>query len=255
MSKKTRKITYIVFFALCSISSIIFCLWFFKDELSIRSINSASTTAHTPQPARYALLKEDLEIRRERLAKRYKTANSSTERDKVVAESRELLEAVLPEMMRCWLGTKWAYEGITEQPGDGEIACGYYVSTVMRDAGFNLHRFKLARQPSQTILKAFVPRDDMLIHVNMDYTKYCDKVRTMGKGIYIVGLDKHVGFIVHDGTQFQFIHSSGGAPKCVVDESQNEAEALQNSQYRVIGNVTAQKPTIEHWLTNKRIYP
>ena len=201
------------------------------------------------------MLKDDLEIRRARLAKRYNAASSKTQRDKVIAESRELLEAMLPEMMRCWLGTKWDYEGITEQPGDGKIACGYYVSTVMRDAGFNLHRIKLAQQPSQTILKAFVPRDDMHIHTSMEYSRFCDKVKKLGKGIYIVGLDKHVGFIVHDGSRLHFIHSSGGAPKCVVDEPENDAAALQNSKYRVVGNVTAQKPTILNWLNEKRVYP
>ena len=201
------------------------------------------------------MLKDDLGIRRERLAKRYKLARSKVQRDKVVAESRELLEVMLPEMMRCWLGTKWDFNGITEQPGDGKIACGYYVSTVMRDAGFNLHRIKLAQQPSQLILKAFVPRDDMHIHAGMEYAAFCEKVKNLGKGIYIVGLDKHVGFIVHDGSKLHFIHSSGGAPKCVVDESESEAEAIQNSQYRVVGNVTAQKPTIANWLNEKRVYP
>lgn len=255
MNKKARKFILIIFFMLCSISSTVFCLWLFKDELSLRKISSASFTAHSPQPERYSMLKEDLKIRRSRLAKRYDTARSQSQRNAVLAESRELLEAMLPEMMRCWLGTKWDYNGMTEQPGDGKIACGYYVSTVMRDAGFNLHRIKLAQQPSQRILRAFVPRSDMHIHSGMRYAAFCEKVKSLEKGIYIVGLDHHVGFIVHDGSQLSFIHSSAGAPQCVVDESERNAEALQESTYRVVGNVTAQTPTLLNWLKAKRVYP
>lgn len=255
MNTKTRRITIVVFFLLCSICSIIFCLWLFKDQLGIAKISSATLTAHSPQPQRYALLKEDLKIRKSRLAQRYEVASTQNQRNAVLAESRELLEAVLPEMMRCWLGTKWDYHGMTEQPGDGKIACGYYVSTVMRDAGFNLHRIRLAQQPSQTILKAFVPRSSMHIHTGMAYADFCEKVKSLDKGIYIVGLDQHVGFIVHDGSQLHFIHSSGGAPQCVVDESEHNAQSLQDSTYRVVGNITAQTPTLLNWLNAKRIYP
>lgn len=255
MGKKIRKLTLITFFGLCSTCSIFFCLWLFKDELNLPHFSSKTFTGHSPQPERYAALKEDIEIRRARLAQRYSAARNQTQRNAIIAESRTLLETILPEMMRCWLGTTWDYHGITEQPGDGKIACGYYVSTVMRDAGFKLHRIKMAQQPSQTILKAFVPRADMHIHPKSDYSTFCAKVKTMETGIYIVGLDNHVGFIVHNGSELRFIHSSGGTPKCVVDEAEDEAAAIIDSSYRVVGNVTAQKPTIVNWLTEKRVYP
>ena len=239
---------------LCSVSSIGICLWLFKDDLRLTSLSSSSSK-HKPQPERYAVLKEDISIRKERLAKRYQAATTERARKAILSESRDLLESILPDMMRCWLGTPWDFNGLTEQPGDGKIACGYFVSTVMRDSGFKLHRIKLAQQPSQTILNAFVPRREMHIRGGMDYTAFCAMVSSQPKGIYIVGLDKHVGFIVHDGTQLRFIHSSGSAPWCVVDESQEHAGALQRSSYRVIGNVTAQHATLKKWLTSEQVYP
>ncbi|MEO1857641.1 MAG: hypothetical protein ABGY95_09820 [Rubritalea sp.] len=251
---RSDKALLVVFFLICSAASTCLSLWLLQNEVRLPSLSSKARK-QVPQPEQYEILKQDIAIRKSRLAKRYKTAKNDMERKAVLSESRDLLEMILPEMMRCWLGTKWDFNGISETPGDGKIACGYFVNTVMRDAGFLLPRIKLSQQPSQTILGAFVPRSDMTIRTGMDYQAFHEMVQSKAPGIYIVGLDKHVGFIVHTGNTLHFIHSSGSAPWCVVDESKENAVALQRSHYRVIGNVTAQSHTLEKWLLNKSVYP
>lgn len=253
-SARLRRAVLVVFFVMCSVLSIGICFWIFQDDFRLPS-QSAKGNRHTPQPERYLLLKKDLEIRKDRLALRFKNASGVAEEDAILFESRKLLESILPEMMRCWLGTPWDFNGTCSTPGSGDIACGYFVTTIMRDAGFSLHRSKLAQQPSQTILRAFVPRDEMEIRSEMEYTKFCDMLIGMPAGIYIVGLDKHVGFVVHDGQQLRFLHSSGSDPWCVVDESTDEASALQKSSYRVVGNITAQSKTLKKWLSKEQLYP
>lgn len=251
---KLRRSVLIVFFLLCTVSSIGVTIWLLRDEIRIPILQQKSNRFQ-PQPEQYEVLKKALLEHKSSLTKRYKAARTAEQKQTIINESRTLLESTTPKMMRCWLGTGWDFHGTCETPGSGKIACGYFVSTIMRDAGFTLPRIKLSQQASQTILRAFVPRSEMTIRTGMNYQEFHDMVLASPPGIYIIGLDKHVGFIVHDGNQLRFIHSSGGAPKCVVDEAKDDATAIIDSHYRVIGNVTTQDETIKKWLLNEQVYP
>ncbi len=49
-----------------------------------------------------------------------------------------------------WIGTKWDYNGYTNEPGEDKlIACGYFVSTSLKHMGFNWNRFDLAKMYSK----------------------------------------------------------------------------------------------------------
>jgi hypothetical protein len=208
-----------------------------------------------PQPdaARYETLKKEVERWRKNLSARHSKARTTVEKDKVLAESGRLLERVLPEMMRCWLGTPWDFNGTSEVPGEGKIACGYFVSTVLRDAGFRVDRYKLAKQPSQNILLSFLPREALSVTVGVPYDGYAAEMEAAAPGIRIVGLDSHVAFLVTGPEGFRFIHSSGSQPWCVVDESRAEAEVLRRSNYRVEGLLTTDKALLRRWLAGEKI--
>jgi hypothetical protein len=203
-----------------------------------------------PDPVRYRQLIAKLQQERRNLAIRYAEARTAREISDVIRESQELLEKTLPEMMRCWLGTPWDFHGTCEMPGGGKIACGYFVSTILRDADFRVERFKLAKQPSQGIVRTFVPRKQMHITSGLGYEDFLDQVVARGPGIRIVGLDKHVAFlVVTEEKEIRFIHSSGADPHCVVDEDRDTASSLKQSQYRVTGNLTRNPEIIHGWLT------
>ena len=154
-------------------------------------------------------------------------------------------------MMRCWLGHPWDFNGIATIPGEGEIACGYFVSTIMRDAGFKINRIRVAQQPSQNIIRTFVDKREFFeIKTNTPYQEYVDDITKNYQGIQIVGLDKHVAFIVIKDGEMRFIHS-GGLQKCVVDEGRNEAHSLENSNYRVISNISRNRNAIKKWILGK----
>jgi hypothetical protein len=205
-----------------------------------------------PDPVRYAMLKDEAERWRVQLAERHARATSEAERDRVVAEGREFLETLLPDLMRCWLGTRWAYEGHCETPGDGEIACGYLVATVLRDAGFRVDRYRLARQPAQNILRTFLPQEALSLSLGVPYPRYVEELRAMRPGVHLVGLDTHVGFLVGGGGGFSMIHASASAPRCVVEQRLAHATALARSRYRVRGHLTARPEVVEKWLRGER---
>jgi len=208
----------------------------------------AAAAPDSPDAAKYATLAADLERWRVELAGRHAAAANSGEQAQVLAEARGLLEAALPEMMRCWLGTPWDFNGMATTPGEGKIACGYFVTTVLRDAGFQIERIRLAQQPAQLILTTFVPREKLTLRVGASYPDFCREVRALDPGVYIVGLDNHVGFLVLTAQGFEFIHSSGAAPWCVVAEQPAEAAVLERSRYRVLGNLTSQPQLLLDWL-------
>ncbi|MFT6864701.1 MAG: hypothetical protein ACJAVK_003269 [Akkermansiaceae bacterium] len=206
-----------------------------------------------PDPDRYQELITELDQKRLDLADRYAQARTAREISNVITESQATLEDTLPEMMRCWLGTPWDFNGTCKTPGSGKIACGYFVSTVLRDAGFRVERFRLAQQPSQGIIGTFMPRKKMTISAGLDYDEFVTQVTNHGPGIRIVGLDNHVAFLfVPESGGIRFIHSSGASPYCVVDEDRENAGSLQRSSYRVTGNFTRNPEIIHGWLTDQK---
>lgn len=206
-----------------------------------------------PDPKTYAVLSKDLERWRMELAASYRKAKSTTERSAVEGDARVVLEQALPALMRCWLGTPWDFNGTAKGPGTGKIACGYFVATVLKDAGFRVDRYKLAQQPSENILRSFLSKDSCVLSVGEDYPLFATEAEKREPGIYIVGLDTHVGFLVIRKESMRFIHSSGSRPWCVVDEGREEAGVLQRSNWRMLGNLTADPTVLKRWLKAEKI--
>lgn len=226
--------------------------WFLRKPI-IRTAHAASAHTPTPDAAQYASLKQNLAQSREELALRYRRARTQKDKQAIVDEARRLLEARMPSMMRCWLGTPWDFHGTTREPGQGKIACGYFVTTVIQDAGFQVERVKLAQQASEVILRSMLPGEKLTRRVGVSYENFAEEMAHSSPGIYIVGLDSHVGFVVvQDGT-FRFLHSSGQMPWCVVDETREEANTLQRSRYRVFGSVTGNDALLTRWLQQQPI--
>jgi hypothetical protein len=218
-----------------------------------RAVAEPLVTKPAPDATRYAELKEEAGRWRKDLAAKYAKARTKEEKDRVIAETRNFLETLLPEMMRCWLGTSWDFHGTAETPGKGKIACGYFVATVLRDAGFQVDRYKLARQPSQNIIRSFLPAESMTLRVGVPYDNFASEVASSEPGVRIIGLDSHVAFLVTRPDGFRFIHSSGSRPWCVVDEGRDEADVLRRSNYRVHGLLTGDRAVLLRWLKAEKI--
>lgn len=206
-----------------------------------------------PDPRSYEVLVSELRRWRGNLAGRYSSAKSMEERQAVEHDARIVLEEAMPAMMRCWLGTPWDFHGTAEGPGKGKIACGYFVSTVLKDAGFQVDRYKLAQQASENILRSFLKKDACKLTMGESYDSFADGISHQEPGIYVVGLDTHVAFIVVEQGEFRFIHSSGSSPWCVVDEGRDDAHVLQKSNWRMLGNLTGDRGVIRIWLKGEKV--
>jgi hypothetical protein len=200
-------------------------------------------TAAKPRPTRkaaraaYAGRVASLERTRAELAGRLAKAKTEADRRSVRHAARAaLLDAVTNAFFPAWEGTAWDFHGTTTTPGAGKIACGYYVTTVLRDAGFQLERAKLAQQPSERIVKTLAPESDVWRFRKGDRDEVLAKVRAEGEGLYVVGLDNHVGFLLEQsGSPTRFCHASYDPPE-VRCEDAAKAKVF-SSKYHVVGRV------------------
>lgn len=148
-----------------------------------------------------------------------------------------LLKFIRDSLFTCWLGTPWDFNGTTEEPGNGKIACGYFVTTVLRDMGVKVNRIQHAQCPSEEMIKAVCVSNSIKRFSNQNIPAFIEKINEYGEGLYIVGLDFHTGFILNDGDETYFVHANYAGKKMVEKEIAVESIVLSNSKYKVIGRV------------------
>jgi hypothetical protein len=209
----------------------------------------------TPNDAHnYKEVIANLEAERVALASRYQQAASSAQKADVMAQARTFVtRSIYTEIFPSWYGTAWDFNGTTEVPQQGKIACGYFVSTVLRDAGWRVQRARLAQQASENIILSLTTDLYVKRFRRVAISDFVNAVKKWGPGIYVVGLDIHTGFIVNTGSEVYFIHSSYVEPYTVVREKASESKILASSNYRVLGKLTADDLFIEKWLLNAQI--
>lgn len=146
-----------------------------------------------------------------------------------------------------WYGTNWDFNGTTQKPNEGNIACGYFVTTTLRDLGVDINRVKMAQCASEEMIKGLVSDANIYRFSNKSIQEFETKLKEKGNGIYVVGLDNHTGFIYLSDEGNYFIHSSGARPFKVVREKLSESHLLIKSKYRIAGKLSADKKLLSNW--------
>ena len=147
-----------------------------------------------------------------------------------------------------WIGTKWDYNGVTQTPGKGMIACGYFVTTVLRDAGVKIRRVKMAQCASETMINSLTK--NKVNYSRLSFTAFIEKVKAKGKGLAVIGLDNHTGFLYNDGHELWFVHSSYVGTGAVAKEKASESGVLYGSKYKVVGFISQDTRLMRQWLQN-----
>ncbi|MCB0397844.1 MAG: hypothetical protein KDD36_14425 [Flavobacteriales bacterium] len=203
---------------------------------------------------KYISAKQECVSKRQLLQTRYKSATTDSTRSVITAEAgRVLTEQLINRIFPFWYGTAWDFNGITDVPGEGEIACGYFVSTTLKHAGLNVNRYKLAQKSAYTGSRCLSINDDMKIIRNkspeqmVDFAK--DEVRD---GLYTVGLDYHVGFLLIRNKEVFFIHSSYLNREGVMIEKAQDSPAFASNTY-ILVSITHNAPLLEKWLMNEEV--
>jgi hypothetical protein len=198
----------------------------------------------------YQLHKRSLESYRKILGKLYKRGDKKSA-DLAMFRAKRLLESfIVNTVFPAWHYTRWDFNGMAEKPGEGKIACGYFVSAVLIDVGFRVDRVKLAQRPSGLIIKTFSDKKYIYREVGTPFTDYFVNLEDkLEDGLYIVGLDTHTGFIqIKDGKRIFTHANSYPYARYVVSQDIDEVFThLMVSNWKEVGLLFT-KPMLEKWL-------
>ncbi|MFZ5440935.1 MAG: hypothetical protein ACOZQL_13085 [Myxococcota bacterium] len=196
----------------------------------------------------YARAREALEARRQALQQTWKKRPAEAR-----ANARtELLSFLEKSAFPAWEGTTWNFYGTSTTPREGTIACGYYVTTVLEQAGFRLERVLLAQQASAFIVST-VARG-----TKVEWLKPADNADAVkqiharfGDGLFVVGFDYHVGFLRLDGERAAFCHSSFITPGAVTCEDPVASGAFASRLY-VVGDALNDR-VLDDWIAGREL--
>lgn len=157
--------------------------------------------------------------------------------------STTLIDSIFPY----WLGTTWDFNGHTDEPMVGEVACGYFVSTTIRHMDVKINRYKVAQKAAAAIITELCDASSIKNFNAMD--KLETHLETVDDyQVLIIGLDFHVGFIFKKNGEAFFAHSNYEDLKGVEIVPVKNCFALESSNNYVLGSLTANKKLVENWM-------
>lgn len=194
----------------------------------------------------YEDLKKKVETRRTNWNAAYLAADEN-EKDAIVdSATTYLLETITTDFFDQWYGTEWDFNGTTKTPRKGKIACGYFITTVLTDAGFKMPRVKWAQQASEYYITRMTT--DVKRFSNQPVEKVEKWLMDRPDGLYVAGLDSHVGFVHKSGKKIRFVHASYYDPKIGVQSEELDGDnPFAESNYRVIGRIL-DKNMVQKWI-------
>lgn len=215
--------------------------------------SSAPVISHNPDTLSYNEIKARIQEERHLFKEKYPTLQS-LETDSASFEiARFWINMVAGDLFLQWKGTPWDFNGTTTLPRKGNIACGYFVTTLLSDMGVQLNRRKLSTCASSEMMRQLVPGRPLINLSKLSYKAFCDSIRNYDPGVFIIGLDYHTGFIVVDSTSAWFIHSYYAANIGVIKEVVELSPALLLSKTKWLMPLTADKDFVQRWLHTKTL--
>ncbi len=158
-----------------------------------------------------------------------------------------MFNTITEKIFPYWYGTPWDFNGTTRVPKQGSIACGFFVTNILTDVGFNIPRIGWAQSASEVFIKKLAP-NSIKRFSNRPISEVENYLLRTGDGLYLVGLDQHVGFIVVKDDEIEFVHSNYyQADIGVMSEEIDSANPLNDSNYRVIGKLLSNDMII-NWI-------
>lgn len=202
----------------------------------------------------YDELKSETLTRRTKYYEAYKSASNSKEKqDSILTDAQNFLVSQTAKYFLAWHGTQWDFNGHTETPRHGKIACGYFVVTTLRDMGFRIPRIKWSQQHAYFVIQRL--SKDIKQFRNVPIEEVANYIEDKGEGLYIVGLDSHVGFIYNHNGWSRFVHSNYYFPKIGVMSQEVKANnhPLASSTIKIIGRIF-DRTMVRNWILNSSYY-
>ncbi len=198
----------------------------------------------------YKIEKFEINKIRNRLSVDYLKTSDTTLHLKILDSAKLIfIKQLLNNIIPYWYETEWNFNGYTSIPNQGTIACGYFVSTTLRDMGVNLNRYTLAQQGPENEAKSIAINLSEVM--NFDNSNINKKLKKLKEGLYFIGLDFHVGYLYIKNNIGYFLHSNYIDGKVMI-ENIDYSEAFISTNYYV-SKISENKRLIKKWLTKEEI--
>jgi hypothetical protein len=216
--------------------------------------------ARASEPADFEATLAAIEGERRRLAGLYAAADGEEKKAALRAEARAYVRAaIVREIFPAWFGMSWGLGANStadrpHAPGM-TVACGYFVSSVLENAGLRLGtRFTYAQAPALHVQKTLAP-GDLHRYFSISGQALADKIAGLGEGLYIIGLANHIGFVVVDAAGVRLVHASYTGDQVVISEPLATAQAIADSRPKgyFVTPVMHDERLADLWLRGARV--
>jgi hypothetical protein len=199
-------------------------------------------------PKSYDETREEIEVKRNELSAKCSSINTLCNEKNLSEIIDYWVSSIGNNLYNKWQNTTWDFNGTAAYPNQGPIACGYFVTVILRDMALKIDRRKLAVCTSSAMMMSLTPNQKLKNLSYLSYVDFYSALKLFGKGVYIIGLDFHTGFIVNDGKEVWFIHSNYIKRKGVTKETVLNSAALKSSKTRWLISLTNDKDFLYKWL-------
>lgn len=221
-----------------------------KEETECKQEETATRSVlEVAEEKTYDELKQETLLRREEYLKAYNSfQNNKVKQDSILADAEKFLLNQAASYFISWHGTQWDFNGHTEIPRSGQIACGFFVTTTLRDMGFRIPRIKWGQQHADYVIHKLT--NDIKRFKEVPIQAIESYIKGKGEGLYIVGLDSHIGYIFYHRGWMRFVHSNYYLPKIgVMSEDIDSNNPLNRSTIKVIGKIFGPEMA-QNWILN-----
>jgi hypothetical protein len=215
--------------------------------LAIWVLCGISSCHSQPENKDYETILQEVVTQRNDFQRFYVNAGPAAKDSLINAARDYLVHTISDDIFPLWYGTPWDFNGTTRIPRQGKIACGYFVTNILADVGFNIPRVTWAQSASEVFIKKLAP-GQIKRFSNRPISEVEKYLLAAGDGIYLAGLDIHVGFLVVKNKSIKFVHSNYYKPEMgVMEEDIHSVNPLKDSKYRVIGKLMSDEMVMK-WI-------
>jgi hypothetical protein len=205
----------------------------------------------------------DIQSARKKFTERWQEAGNGISRAEIRRQARSyVVRTIVQDIFPPWMGTPWHMgedddASMPHQSGK-RVSCSQFVTAVLQNVGLRLDsRPRWAAARSLYIQRSLAPRPgDVHRFLSISPSELSRRLARLKDGLYLIGLNCHVGFVQIDSGRVRFIHSNYVDPQeGVTDEKLSESSAIANSQpagYWVTPLFQDDR-LIEFWLTGKPV--
>ena len=225
-----------------------------KDSLpEFGTLDSVQTGLNFLGGSNYVATKRNLVKLRSRLNQRKALIVSPNEKVKFIDSISGVFTAnLLNEIVPYWYGTEWDFEGHTSIPNIGQIACGYFVSTTLKDMGLKMNRYRFAQADPLTEAKSYaIDTANFYEFERENFNNLAELLSALKGGLYFVGLDNHVGYFYKKDGKHYFIHANFVDGKVMIEVAERSI-AFTSSKY-YFAKISSNRALALKWVMGSRI--